>query len=89
MTGESREVRRVQKGKNGIFPVGDAATTNALLLPYRCHDQIKNDALATAPQDLEDRFRSISLYNKLVDQPSIFSMWTPICVSPTRKLRHT
>lgn len=77
--GESREDRRVQKRRDGIFQVGDAATTKALLLPYRCHDQYKNDALATAPQDFEDRFRSISLYNKLVD------MWTPIMCQPYPK----
>ena len=51
MTRGSKEFRRVRKGKNCILLVADAATTNAVLLPYRCHDQYKNDALATAPQD--------------------------------------
>ena len=65
-----------------MFQGEDAATTKALLLPYRCHDHYKNDAPATAPHDSEDNFRSISLYDRLADEPLIFSVWTPIMCQP-------
>ena len=61
MTEESREFRGVQKGKNGIFVVGGRSNdecSTLVLLPYKCHNQYNTDALATAPQDFEDRFGS-------------------------------